>query len=111
MSHRAEEEYVYHQGDIPFRALPGSCRKPNGDTHDGDDIGAVLRTCGEKNGEHQHGGQQRLTEGLVAILLQTQIRQGKGNEPRNHQPEVGIVGTTSDFTDDTQQGDVLVGGE
>ena len=92
MGHRAAEEHVDHQGNVPFRALPRCCGVPDGHTHYGNDIGAVLRACREEYGEHQHRCQQRLPEGLVLVLLQSQIGQGKGYEAWDDEPQVGIGG-------------------
>ena len=111
MGHRAEEEDIDHEGDIPLGALPGGGGVPDGDAYHGDDIGAVFGACAEEDGEHQDGGEQRLTEGLVGVLLQTEVGQGKGDEAWNDKPEVGISGAPRGLAHDAQERDVLAEGE
>ena len=93
MGHGAADEHIDHQRHIPLGTLPGGCGVPDGDAYDGDDVGAVLRTCGEEHRKHQDGGQQSLAEGVVGVLPEPQIGGCKGDESGDDQPQVGIGGT------------------
>ena len=53
MGHGAEKEHINHEHHVPLGTFLGGCRVPDGDTHNGDDIGAVLRTRGEEYRKYQ----------------------------------------------------------
>ena len=100
------DEHHHHERNVPARTLPRHAAIPQSHTHEGYDVGAVLRTGAEQHTEHQGRGHDHLAECHVLILVTTKIGQTEGDDAGDDNPQVGVGELMGGATEEAQQRDV-----